>query len=175
MESLHSYHKAFDSDSNNWVAAMFLGYIYLSLNDLEKDRNKWGFSERERLLRSAFFSMHATQKDPNHYMQFMNLGIALRHLGGRSLIQLGLDKLETAFNMLNYDPQVQNNPELILAKGKCRSFMGEFAELLEMKKEAIQYRKEAVEIFKNCPEPKPPSLDHWLMDAEKSIADLGKG
>ena len=174
MESLDYYEKAFESDSNNWVAAMFLGYIYLTLNDLEKDQTKWGFNDRERLLRSVFFSMHATQKDPNHYMQFMNLGIALRHLGGNNLIRLGLENLEKAFNMLSYDPQVQKNPELMLAKGKCRSFMGEVAELLEMKKEATQYRKEAVETFKHCPEPVPPDLDHWLRDAEKAISELEK-
>ena len=153
---------------------MFLGYIYLTLKDLEKDKSKWGFSERERLLRSVFFSMHATQKDPNHYNQFMNLGIALRQLEGKNLIQLGLDKLKIAFNMLDYDPQVQNSPVLMLAKGKCRSFMGEFAELLEMKKEAIQYRKEAVQIFKHCPEPKPSGFDNWLRDAEGAILELEK-
>jgi tetratricopeptide (TPR) repeat protein len=174
MESLDYYGKAFESDSNNWVAAMFLGYIYLSLNDLKKNQTKWGFNNRERLLRSVFYSMHATQKDPNHYMQFMNLGIALRHLGGKNLIRLGLENLEKAFNMLSNDPQIQKNPELMTAKGKCRSFMGEFVELLEMKKEALQYRKEAVEIFNDCPEPLPADFEHWLRDAERAISEIEK-
>ena len=172
MESLQYYHKALDSDSNNWVAAMFLGFIYLSLNDFVKDKTKWCFSENERLLRSVFFSMHATQKDLNHYMQFMNLGIALKHLGGEKLIQLGLDNLEKAFKMLEYDPQVPGSSDLMLAKGKCRSFMGEFAELLNMKNEAIKYRKEAIEILRNCPDPKPLGIEHWLKDAENSLANL---
>jgi len=172
MESLNYYEKAFESDSNNWVAAMFLGYIYLSLNDFERDQTKWGFNDRERWLRSVFYSIHATKKDPNHYMQFMNLGIALRQLGGENLIRLGLENLEKAFNMLSYDPEVPKYPGLMTAKGKCRSFMGEFTHLLGMIKEAIQYRKEAIEIFNKCPEPVPPDLGNWLKDAEKAISQI---
>jgi len=172
LEALDYYEKALESDANNWVAAMFLGYIYLSLNELEKDQKKWGFDDSARLLRSVFFSMHATKKDPNHYMQFMNLGIALRHLDGEKQIRLGLKSLEKAFKMLNYDPQVPGDPKLVTAKGKCRSFMGEFAYLLGMKQEAIQYRREAVEIFKNCPKPVPPELATWLRDAEMALSEI---
>lgn len=172
LEAIEYYEKAFEWDPNNWVAAFYLGFLYLSLRELNDDENSWGFSENERLLRSAFYSTYATKKDPNHYMQFMNLGIALRHIGGERLIKLGLQNLEKAYNMLSHDPQVPNNPNLMLAKGKCRSFMGEFADLLGMREEAALYRREAVEIFGMCPAPVPDELHNWLQDAERALMEL---
>ena len=174
MESLGYYEKAFESDPNNWVAAKALGFIYLSLTDYEKDQSKWGFRDKERLLRSVFYSMYATKNDPNHYEQFMNLGIALRHLEGKNLVKLGMENLQKAFDMLINVPQVLNNPKLMTARGKCRSFMGEFAKLLGESDIAIQYRKEAVDIFNSCPEPVPKELNYLLKDAETAISELEK-
>lgn len=169
LESIEYYHKSFEWDNNNWVAALFLGFLYLSLSDIRISTEKWGIDDFERLSRSVFYSLFATVKDPNHYMQFMNLGIAQGHLGGNKMLTLALRNLKKAYNMLDYDPTVKNDPKLLLQKGKCRSFMGEFSESLGDKEIAKRYRQEAIEILKNCPQ---PDRDRWLKDAEDALQRL---
>ena len=164
LKAIELYEKALEEDSENWFAAMFLGYLYLSLNNMIKEKN-WGLNNTERLLRSVFYSKYATNKDNNHYLQFMNLGIALRHLAKESLTELGLQNLAIAYKMLDSDPQVGKNSGLMTAKGKCRNFMGEFAAILNLKEKAIQYRTEAIEIFRNGLEPVPKEVQVWLKDA----------
>ncbi len=172
LEALDVYHEALKLDPNNWIAAMYLGYLYLSLRDFQVDSNTWGFDDAERLARSMFYSTYATEVDLNHYTQFMNLAIAQKHLGGDGLTRLALKNMEIAYNMLDYDRNVPKYPPMLMNKGKARSFMGEFAEALGLISEAKMYRKEAIEIFKNCPEPKPQDLEKWLKQAEKSLSDL---
>jgi len=172
MESLKYYHEALKYDNDNWVAAMYLGFIYLSLPEFGVDENEWGFNNDERLFRSIFYSAYAAEKDVNHYNQFMNLAIAQKHLGGEGLTRLAIKNMEKAYNMLNYDPNVINNPKMFLNKGKAISFMGEFEEALGNKDKAIQYRKEAIEIFNQCPKPNPPDLEKWKNQAQEALNKL---
>ncbi len=172
LESIEFYHKSFEWDNNNWVAAFFLGFLYLSLNDYKIPDEKLGIDKLERLSRSVFYSSIATINDPNHYMQFMNLGIAQGHWGESRMLTLALRNLEKAYNMLDYDPNVKNAPKLFLNKGKCRSFMGEFSESLGDKDNARRYRKEAIDILKSCPQPVPKDRDRWLKQAEDALQRL---
>ena len=172
LESIDYYQKAFESDNNNWGAAYSLGYLYLSLRELKVKDSEWGFDEVERLSRSIVYSGIAIMKDPNHYMQYMNLGIAQGHIGGNKMLELAIRNLEKAFNILSFDKNVVKNPQLMVAKGKCRSFMGQFAETLKLIGDAREYRKQAIDILKACPTPVPHDRDLWLKQAEGALEKL---
>ncbi len=172
LESIDYYQKAYELDNNNWVAAYFLGYLYLSLRDFKIKESEWGFDELDRLSRSFMYSRIAITKDPNHYMQYMNLGIAQGHLGGNRMLKLAIRNLEVAFNMLSYDKNVENKSQFVIIKGKCKSFMGEFAEVLKLIDNAIKHTKEAIDIFTDCPEPIPANRDHWLKQAKDRLRRL---
>jgi tetratricopeptide (TPR) repeat protein len=174
LESIQAYRNILEEDCDSWIVAMILGFIYLSLEELGIDQSTWGFSNGERLAYSMLFSGIAAEKNKTHYNQYMNLGIAQKHTGSLSLTEVGIKNMEIAYNMLLLDKSVLTNPSLYINKGKARSFMGEFAESLGRKKNALTYRIEAVEIFKSCPEPKPPEIVRWLKDAEKAVERLKK-
>ena len=74
--------------------------------------------------------------------------------------------------MLDFDPNVKHHPQMFLNKGKAKSFMGEFEEALGNDEKAIQYRKEAIEIFNNCPDPKPIDLENWKKQAQDALNNL---
>ncbi len=171
-ESLIQYHKAYDADNNNWVAASFLGFLYLSYKDYDIPREEWGFNDLERLNRSIFFSTIATYNDPNHFMPFMNLGIAQGHWGGKNMLTLGTANLEKAYKMLDFDTKTQTNPNLYLEKAKIKSFIGEQFGKLNDIKTAIMHREEANIIFEKCPEPRPPEFEHWYKENLKHLNDL---
>lgn len=172
LEAIDAYKESLKIDPNNWIAAMYLGFIYLSLPEYKIDETTWGFDNSERLFQSIYYSAYATKIDIQHYNQFMNLAIAQKHLGGRNLVQLALKNMEKAYRMFITDPNVPSNPILVLNKAKARSFMGEFAEAIEEYEDAIKYRQEAIEIFRNCPEPKPEALEKWLHQAEEALENL---
>lgn len=174
LEAIEAYKESLKIDPNNWIAAMYLGFIYLSLPEYKVDQNEWGFDNDERLFQSIYYSTYATKIDIQHYNQFMNLAIAQKHLGGDGLIRLSLKNMNKAYNMFVSDPNVPSNPIMVLNKAKARSFMGEYAEALGMKKEAKMYRQEAIDIFKNCPEPKPQELNRWLKQAEDALKHLNE-
>ncbi len=172
MEAIESYKRALNYDCENWGAAMALGYIYFSLDEMGIDKSEWGFSDEERLFKSIFYSTYATEKDKQHYNQYLNLGIAQGKLGGDKSIRVAIKNLEVAYNMLNNDDSIAGNPYWIMSKGKARSFMGEFEEKLGNTDKATEYRSEAIEIFNSCPDPKPHDLEHWKADAEQALNRL---
>ena len=172
IESIEYFHAALKYDSDNWVAAMFLGFTYLSLPDFQPNINEWGFDDNERLSRSIFYSTLAIRNDVNHYNQFMNLAIAQKHLGGERLCRLAIKNMEKAYNMLNFDQTVQNIPQLFLNKAKARSFMGEFEEAMGNRDHAIQFRQEALQLFNQCPTPIPNDLEIWKNQAQEALDRL---
>jgi len=172
LEAIDAYKESLKIDPNNWIAAMYLGFIYLSLPEYKIDEANWGFNNAERLFQSIYYSTYATKIDIQHYNQFMNLAIAQKHLGGESLVRLALKNMEKAYRMFITDPNVPSNPVLVLNKAKARSFMGEFAEVIGEFEEAKRYRQEAIDIYKSFPEPKPEALENWLHQAEEALDKL---
>lgn len=174
IESLKYYKKAYDFDKNNWVTSLMLGFLYISLEDLKVPQELWGFNNEERITRSIFYSTQATLLDPNHFNQYMNLGIAYLHFGGENSFKLAYKNLEIAYEMLNNDPNIQLNPIFITNKGKVKSFMGEAAEKLDQIELAIKNRKESIDIFENCPNPKPFEIKKWISLSQDAISCLVK-
>ena len=117
IESIENYKESLKYDKENWIAAMYLGFLYLSLPEFKIDKKYWGFTDEERLELSIYYSTYATKIDINHFNQFMNLGIAQKHLGGERHTKLALKNIKIAYDMLEYDPNVKNNPQMFLNKG----------------------------------------------------------
>ena len=172
MESIDNYKESLKYDRENWIAAMYLGFLYLSLREFNIDEKYWGINNNERLELSIYYSTSATKIDINHYNQFMNLAIAQKKLGGEGLTKLALKNMKIAYDMLEFDSDVKNHPHMFLNKGKARSFMGEFEEALGNNEKAIQYRKEAIEIFNHCPKPVPHDLETWKRQAQEALKNL---
>ncbi|MDP8267908.1 MAG: tetratricopeptide repeat protein [Candidatus Tenebribacter davisii] len=174
IESLEYYKKAFDLDSNNWVASLLLGSIYLSLNDFKVPQSSWGFNDEERLAKSIFYLTLTIRNDPNHYNQYMNLGLAYLKLNGDNSLKLAYSNLETAYTMLCDDQNIQLMPSFMLDKGKSLSFMGEAAKKLNLIEKAIEHRKESINIFDNCPKPTPLDLNKWRDLSQNALLELEK-
>jgi len=178
MESIKFFLKADDADRNNWLVKMYLGFLYLSLEDVVVS-NDWCFTDTERLMRSIFYSKQATELDPNHFNQYMNLGVAQCKLGGEKLLKEGIKNIEVAFNMLCYDPIIQGNPALMTEKAKCRSFMGLFTATLgnyenasENRETAIRYYEESINLFDAVPDTRPGDRAHFRGEAKKALKTL---
>jgi len=167
--AIENFKVALKLDGDNWYAAMYLGYIYLTIEDKSEII---GLNKSECLMESIFNSYWAIQKDRSNFMQFMNLGIAQAHLGGEGLIRMGINNLIKTREIISQDNRIESDSYLKLVYGKATSFIGEFYKKLEMTEEAVEFRKKAIEVFENIPEPKPPGYQKWHDDTISALEKL---
>jgi tetratricopeptide (TPR) repeat protein len=172
IEAINLYKEIFEKDSNNWVIAKNLGFLYLSLIDLGVDRSEWGFSDEERLANSMLFSGFAALKDKTHFTHYLNLAIAQKHTGCQGLLVLALKNMKIAQNILKIDKSTRTNPILLFNLGKVTSILGEFEEASGNMDQAIAYRKQALEILKSCPTPYSREVIHWIDQTNRAIENL---
>lgn len=172
IEALDCYKNVYLIDPKNWIASFMIGTIYLALEDLQIPVETWGITNEERIAKSIFYSSQTINVDPNHYNQYMNLGIAYLKLKGENSYKLAYSNLEVAYKMLCNDQNIQHIPAFMLDKGKALSFMGEIAEKLNQIKIAIEHRKESINIFDSCPNPKPSQLNKWKELSQNALSKL---
>jgi len=163
-------------DPNNWVAAFWLGYLYLLLEDsVEKE------SIKKVLDQSIFYSKYATTKNKTHAAQFINLAIAQKHfatLDGQklyALIELALENLEFAEKLFERDDNSLSDPKMIIDYGKCLHFIAEFNEELGKKNNGIEYSEKAITVFKKHPDQINSEVQKWLNEAKKRLKHLSSG
>lgn len=164
IESLKYFNKAFDLDRNNWVSAMYLGFIYLSISNLNINQDQIGITRNQTLEKSIFYSSCAVDLDPNHFNQYMNLGIAQMHFDSNILKQSGIINLQIVIDMISNDKKANSDPGLFIQKCKCATFIGEIYEKLEdFSKSRSQYEL-AMTYYDICPTPLPLDYEKWKND-----------
>lgn len=172
LQAIDTYKTILELDCRNWISAMILGFIYLSLDELLENVESIGLTKGNILSNSIKYSEIAIELDKSHYNQYMNLALAQRKSESKLLLEEGLENLKRARDVFDRDPNTMKNPKLCMEKGKVVSFMGEFSEILGNRGNALKYRIEAVDIFDSCPEPKPAAFTKWYNDAKNAIIKL---
>lgn len=172
IESLKYYKLALESDTRNWLAAFNLGAIYLVLNDHRVPKDSWNFTENERLSNALFYSQYATKIDKNHYGQFFNLALAQQHTGGDKMLELSINSFDNTIDILERDPSLHADSRLLTNYGKCLHFKAMSLFMLNRIEDAIENDKKAIDLFENCPEPKPTELLKWLDQSKNHLNEL---
>lgn len=170
--AIESFKKILELDCKNWLSAMMLGFIYMSLDEIVDDIESLGLCKGNVITESIKYSGIAIELNKSHYNQYMNLALAQKKSGSKILLKEGLENLKKARDVFNRDPNTMKNPNLCMEKGKVVSFMGEFSEILGNKENALIYRNEAVDIFNSCPDPKPMAFEKWYNDTKNAIKEL---
>jgi len=172
LRAIDTYKSILELDCKNWISAMILGFIYLSLDELLENVESIGLMKGNILSNSIKYSGVAIELNKSHYNQYMNLALAQKKSESKFLLEDGLENLKRAIDVFDRDPNTMRSPNLCMEKGKAVSFMGEFYELLGDKKSALKYRNEAVDIFDSCPDPKPLAFAKWYKDTKNAIKKL---
>jgi len=158
--------KSLAIEPNNWFAEMLMGFIYLT----KSDSSEFGLSKAEMLDKSINHSRNAVDLDPNHFNQYMNLGIAQGHMEGSNMLGLAISNLKIAADMINNDKEVNTIQSFMLQRGKCITFMGEFAEKKGDYEGALRYRLDGKEVLEQCTD--TPESQIWLNNTNDAIKNL---
>lgn len=166
-ESVYYLEQSVYFDSENWFSYMLLGFVYDTISPDNKP-----YDETEMLLKSMEYSKKAIEIDRSHYMQFMNLGLAQQHIGGKKLWQKAIDNFTTAEQMIENDSEAMKINKIRIQRGKCLRFIGDCASSLEYYNLALEHYMKAKQVFDSCEA--EPERTQWLEGLDELISKMEK-
>jgi len=160
-EGIKYLDKAIVIDERSWAAHMILGAIYINLLDINYPPLEYLVKE-EKISKAIYHSHQAIEIDPNHYNQFMNLGLAYMKLDGDNANMLALKYYNIAYEMLNNEANINKHPWFVIERCKVKHYMGEASERLSQYEHVVNHEIEAISIIDECTDPLFKSIKERL-------------